>query len=107
MLHVLTHILDINLAELQKTLDAQGIELVDNQKESVVGRKALAEKTKGQRTVLSRGFQAKHIPLLLDFKKLPEDEKVNAFKGLLKGMSSPETPHWLISHNILSLPDGD
>jgi len=56
VLHVLTHILDINLAELQKTLDAQGIELVDNQKESVVGRKALAEKTKGQRTVLSRGF---------------------------------------------------
>ncbi|KAF9529197.1 CASP C terminal-domain-containing protein [Crepidotus variabilis] len=56
---------DINLSELQKTLDTQGIELVDNQKESVVGRKALAEKTK-------------------DFKKLPEDEKVNAFKGLLK-----------------------
>jgi len=39
--------LDINLSELQKTLDAQGIELVDNQKESVVGRKALADKTKG------------------------------------------------------------
>jgi hypothetical protein len=31
-------------------LDAQGIELVDNQKESVVGRKALADKTKGQDT---------------------------------------------------------
>jgi len=39
--------LDINLSELQKTLDAQGVELVENQKESVVGRKALAEKTKG------------------------------------------------------------
>jgi hypothetical protein len=39
--------LDINLSELQKTLDAQGIQLVDNQKESVVGRKALADKTKG------------------------------------------------------------
>jgi len=39
--------LDINLSELQKTLDAQGVELVDNQKESVVGRKSLAEKTKG------------------------------------------------------------
>lgn len=38
---------DINLAELQKTLDAQGIELVENQKESVVGRKALADRTKG------------------------------------------------------------
>lgn len=43
----LTLTLDINLSELQKTLDAQGIELVDNQKESVVGRKALADKTKG------------------------------------------------------------
>ncbi|KAF8070611.1 CASP C terminal-domain-containing protein [Lyophyllum atratum] len=47
---------DINLAELQKTLDTQGIELVDNQKESVVGH----------------------------FKKLPDSEKPNAFKGLLK-----------------------
>ncbi|KAG6833536.1 hypothetical protein H0H87_005187 [Tephrocybe sp. NHM501043] len=56
---------DINLSELQKTLDVQGIELVDNQKESVVGRKALADKTK-------------------EFKKLPEVEKPNAFKGLLK-----------------------
>jgi homeobox protein cut-like len=40
--------LDINFSELQKTLDAQGIEIVDNQKESVVGRKALADKTKGK-----------------------------------------------------------
>ena len=38
---------DINLSELQKTLDAQGIEVVENQKESVVGRKALADRTKG------------------------------------------------------------
>ena len=37
----------INLSELQKKLDGQGIEIVDNQKESVVGRKALADKTKG------------------------------------------------------------
>jgi homeobox protein cut-like len=43
-----THSTDINLSELQKTLDVQGIELVDNQKESVVGRKALADKTKGR-----------------------------------------------------------
>ncbi|KAG5648583.1 hypothetical protein DXG03_003194 [Asterophora parasitica] len=48
---------DINLAELQKTLDTQGIELVDNQKESVA---------------------------FVEFKKLPEGEKPNAFKGLLK-----------------------
>lgn len=39
--------LDIQLSELQRTLDAQGIEVVDNQKESMVGRKALADKTKG------------------------------------------------------------
>ncbi|KAF4567546.1 hypothetical protein EYR40_006547 [Pleurotus pulmonarius] len=55
----------ISLSELQKTLDAQGVELVDQQKESVVGRKALADKTK-------------------EFKKLPDGEKANAFKGLLK-----------------------
>ncbi|KAK0212836.1 CASP C terminal-domain-containing protein [Desarmillaria ectypa] len=56
---------DINLSELQKSLDPQGIELVDNQKESVVGRKALADKTK-------------------EFKKIPDEGKLAAFKGLLK-----------------------
>ena len=45
--YVLTSLPDINLSELQKTLDAQGIEVVESQKESVVGRKALADKTKG------------------------------------------------------------
>ncbi|EIW82884.1 hypothetical protein CONPUDRAFT_71560 [Coniophora puteana RWD-64-598 SS2] len=55
----------VNLADLQKTLDAQGIEIVDNQKESVVGRKALADRTK-------------------EFKKISDEEKLNAFKGLLK-----------------------
>lgn len=38
---------DINLTELQKTLDLQGVEVVENQKESIVGRKALADRTKG------------------------------------------------------------
>ncbi|KAG1746186.1 CASP C terminal-domain-containing protein [Suillus lakei] len=56
---------DIKLQELQKTLDAQGIEIVDNQKESVLGRKQLADRTK-------------------EFKKIPDDEKLNSFKGLLK-----------------------
>ena len=48
-LHHAAHhsVTEINLSELQKTLDAQGIELVENQKESVVGRKALADRTKG------------------------------------------------------------
>lgn len=38
---------EISLTELQKSLDAQGIEVVNNQKESLVGRKALADKTRG------------------------------------------------------------
>lgn len=55
----------INLHELQKTLDAQGIEIVENQKENVLSRKGLAERTK-------------------EFKRIPDDEKLNSFKGLLK-----------------------
>ncbi|KAI6157475.1 CASP C terminal-domain-containing protein [Pisolithus tinctorius] len=55
----------VNLHELQKTLDAQGIEIVENQKENVLSRKGLAERTK-------------------EFKKIPDDEKLNSFKGLLK-----------------------
>ncbi|KAI6045966.1 CASP C terminal-domain-containing protein [Pisolithus marmoratus] len=55
----------INLHELQKTLDAQGVEIVENQKENVLSRKGLAERTK-------------------EFKKIPDDEKLNSFKGLLK-----------------------
>jgi len=45
-------VVDINLTELQKALDLQGLELVENQKESVVGRKALADKTKGKLSTL-------------------------------------------------------
>ncbi|KAG8711960.1 hypothetical protein FRC12_009099 [Ceratobasidium sp. 428] len=56
---------EIELSELQKKLDTQGLELVENQKESVVGRKSLADKTK-------------------EFKKLSDDEKPEASKGLLK-----------------------
>ena len=44
---LITGLKGVNLSDLQKTLDTQGIELVENQKESVVGRKALADKTKG------------------------------------------------------------
>ncbi|TRM69395.1 CASP C terminal-domain-containing protein [Schizophyllum amplum] len=57
---------DVNLSDLQKQLDTQGIEIVDNQKESVVGRKALADKTK------------------VEFKRIPDAEKLTAYKGLLK-----------------------
>ncbi|EKC99410.1 vacuole transport-related protein [Trichosporon asahii var. asahii CBS 8904] len=57
---------EINLSELQKSLDATAVELVDNQKENMVGRKKLAEQTR-------------------EFKKLPENaEKFSAIKVLLK-----------------------
>ncbi|KAG2079224.1 hypothetical protein BDR04DRAFT_1146939 [Suillus decipiens] len=52
-------------ARVAKDAGHQGIEIVDNQKESVLGRKQLADRTK-------------------EFKKIPDDEKLNSFKGLLK-----------------------
>lgn len=42
------HAADINLGDLQKTLDAQGLEIIDNQKENMMGRKKLAEQTRGR-----------------------------------------------------------
>ncbi|KAJ3204571.1 hypothetical protein HDU67_009441 [Dinochytrium kinnereticum] len=56
---------DIDLAKLQKDLDVQGLEIVENQKEGLQSRKRLAEQTK-------------------DFKKIPDDEKLKEFKVLLK-----------------------
>ncbi|ODQ65411.1 hypothetical protein NADFUDRAFT_8044, partial [Nadsonia fulvescens var. elongata DSM 6958] len=55
----------INLTQLQKTLDEQGIEIISNQKSSLISRKELATKTK-------------------DFKKLPDDSKLTEIKPLLK-----------------------
>lgn len=60
---------DINLTTLQKTLDASGLEIVENQKDSLMGRKKLAEQTR-------------------EFKKISDEEKVGAFKGLLKAYQS-------------------
>jgi len=57
------------LTDLQKKLDTQGLEIVENQKENMMGRKRLAEQTR-------------------DFKKIAEEEKANAFKGLLKAYQS-------------------
>ena len=56
---------EIDLPSLQKKLDEQGLELKDDQKSSLLSRKNLAAKTK-------------------EFKKLPEDEKLEQFKVLLK-----------------------
>lgn len=48
---------DINLSGMQPTLDAQGVQLVQNQKDSLVGRKALADRTKGERLkVVNYGY---------------------------------------------------
>jgi len=55
----------INLVELQKTLDEQGLKIINNQKESLASRKQLAEQTR-------------------DFKRLSNDEKLIKFKTLLK-----------------------
>lgn len=56
---------EIDLSTLQKKLDDQGIELKDEQKQSLLSRKTLASKTK-------------------EFKKLPDDSKLVEFKSLLK-----------------------
>jgi hypothetical protein len=39
---------EIDLAETQKQLDKTALELVESQKENLVGRKKLAEQTRGQ-----------------------------------------------------------
>lgn len=57
---------DVALPELQKSMDTTALEMVELQKENMIGRKKLAEQTR-------------------DFKRLPDDAaKVNSIKGLLK-----------------------
>ncbi|TNY17439.1 CASP C terminal-domain-containing protein [Rhodotorula diobovata] len=63
--HALSVWKGINLEDLQRTMDAQGLEIVDGSKENLVGRKNLAERTR-------------------EFKKVPDDEKGPVFKTLLK-----------------------
>lgn len=60
---------EIALSDLQKTLDDEGVEIVEKQKASVVGRKELAGRTK-------------------EFKKLDDSEKLTEVKGLLKAYQS-------------------
>jgi len=60
---------NVNLSTLQKQLDSQGSEIVEGQKESLLKRKELAQKTK-------------------DFRKLSEEEKTGNIKGLLKAYQS-------------------
>ncbi|GAA6057858.1 hypothetical protein JCM3770_002725 [Rhodotorula araucariae] len=63
--HALSVWKEINLHDLQRTMDAQGLEIVEGSKENLVGRKHLAERTR-------------------EFKKVPDDEKGPVFKTLLK-----------------------
>ncbi|KAK9366527.1 CASP C terminal-domain-containing protein [Lipomyces kononenkoae] len=56
---------DINLSDLQRQLDNQGLEIVENQKVSLLGRKELATKTK-------------------EFRKLSDEDKLVEIKVLLK-----------------------
>ncbi|CUM68213.1 uncharacterized protein PRCAT00005934001 [Priceomyces carsonii] len=56
---------EIDLPALQKKLDEQGLSLKDEQKSSLLSRKNLAAKTK-------------------EFKKLPDSQKLEGFKSLLK-----------------------
>ncbi|KAI9633995.1 CASP C terminal-domain-containing protein [Dioszegia hungarica] len=61
---------EIGLSELQRNLDTTASELVENQKENLVGRKKLADQTR-------------------EFKKLPDEpEKFNSIKTLLKAYQS-------------------
>lgn len=83
------------MQELQKALDAQGIEIVDNQKESVLGRKQLADRTKGL-YAYTISVILSDSEFFVEFKKIPDDEKLNSFKGLLKCSHS---------HANLSIPD--
>ncbi|KAG0162584.1 hypothetical protein DFQ30_001687, partial [Apophysomyces sp. BC1015] len=58
-----------NLPNLQKELDQQGLSIVENQKDGLISRKKLAEQTR-------------------EFKKIPDEEKLQQFKILLKGYQS-------------------
>ncbi|OLL25111.1 Protein CASP [Neolecta irregularis DAH-3] len=60
---------NVNLSTLQKQLHSQGSEIIEGQKESLLKRKDLSQKTK-------------------DFRKLSEEEKTGNIKGLLKAYQS-------------------
>jgi homeobox protein cut-like len=65
-------LLGIDLANLIPKLDASASEIVAHQRDSLVQRKDLAQKTK-------------------DFRKLDDAGKLAEFRGLLKGRMSPQT----------------
>ena len=64
-------ILDIDLTKLVPELDSTATDIVAQQRDSLLSRKDLAQKTK-------------------DFRKLDDTAKLGELKGLLKGMRSME-----------------
>ena len=58
-------LLDVDLTSLQKTLDNTASEIVNSQRDSLVERKELAQKTK-------------------EFRKMDEEGRASEWKGLLK-----------------------
>lgn len=60
---------DIDLGDLVHGLDSTAADIVANQRDSLVQRKDLAQKTK-------------------DFRKLDDEAKLQEYKGLLKGVES-------------------
>lgn len=69
---------EIDLGDLVHELDSTAADIVANQRESLVQRKDLAQKTK-------------------DFRKLDDEAKLQEYKGLLKGVESAAT--------LLFIPD--
>jgi hypothetical protein len=85
----ITRLRRLRLSTLQRTLDTQGLEIVENQKDATLGRKRLAEQTRGA-SLYSTLF-AHYLTdrgRCAEFKKVPDDEKGPAFKTLLKGTST-------------------
>ena len=67
---------------------------MENQKESVVGRKALADRTKGASHIARPCVTAlKCMRIFLEFKKISDEDKLTAFKSLLKGILDPYHKH--------------
>jgi len=67
---------DIDLTTLQKSLDATATEIVSSQKDGLIQRKELAQKTK-------------------EYRKLDEEARKEEWKGLLKCLPFYYTPSFL------------
>lgn len=73
----------IQLSNLQKELDQQGLAIVEKQKDGLVSRKKLAEQTRGKNWLLLSGNI--WFSCFVEFKKISDEEKLQKFKTLLKG----------------------